>query len=69
MTFRAYFKRLVYYSKPDADALINRTISLINETVNRPLKDNEVDNDIGILRDNIIQFLFQLKFDELEDVE
>jgi hypothetical protein len=67
MTFRAYFKRLVFYSRNDAHTLINRTIDLINETVNRPLKDKDVDPDVGLLRDNIIQFLFQLRFDELED--
>jgi hypothetical protein len=105
MSFRVYFRRLVAQSRDHAENLIQRTIKLVNETVNRPrrlgsfenisdaVSTEEVPNDISdavsteevpndnleeehvfdeetsMLRDTIIQFLFQVRFDELTDYD
>jgi hypothetical protein len=62
MAFRTYFKRLVSVSIESASSLISRTIITINNTI----KDNEdVNGDTNQIRDNIIQFLYQIQFDEL----
>ena len=66
MIFRSYFRRLVAQSKETAELLIARTII----TINKSLKDNDptVDPltyiDTNMIRDNIITFLYQVKFDE-----
>lgn len=60
MAFRSYFKRLCVYSKDEAVNLIKRTIVSVNKSVkpNIPESSNN--------RDHIIQFLYQVQFDELE---
>lgn len=100
MSFRVYFRRLVTQSTEHAENLIQRTIKLINETVNRPLKVGSFENisevivtnrncddvsgiddlteeqidekkhfdeETRMLRDTIVQFLYQVRFDELSD--
>jgi hypothetical protein len=66
MSFRVYFKRLVFYSREMAEQLIERTINIINETVDRHSIEGIPPEDINKLRDTIIQFLYQIHFDELE---
>lgn len=60
MAFRSYFKRLCVYSKDEAVNLIKRTIVSVNKSVkaNVPESSNN--------RDHIIQFLYQVQYDELE---
>jgi len=62
MTFRSYFRRLVAQSKESATFLIKRTIISINESIKY---DSKVDPDTNMIRDNIILFLYQVRFDEL----
>jgi hypothetical protein len=79
MSFRIYFRRLAIHSTEKAEHLIQRTIKLINETVNRPIKKDgyedvnddrpakKIDDETAMLRDTIIQFLYQVQFDEIID--
>ena len=73
-SYTIYFRRLIEQSRDRAEIVIERTISLINETVDRMVSDSdeldqfkqELIKETNSLRDNIILFLYQLKFDELE---
>jgi hypothetical protein len=86
MSFRVYFRRLVSQSRDNAENLIQRTIKLVNETVNRPRRVGSFENitdsieteeteeieeteETDMLRDTIVQFLFQVRFDELADYD
>jgi hypothetical protein len=65
LSFRMFFKRFVQISDiSGSHALLDRTISIINETVDRSI---EKSSEIELIRDSIIQFLYQLKFDELSE--
>lgn len=59
IAFKSYFKRLCSFSTENAQSLIKRTISSINNST----KDEDVVS--SNYRDNIIQFLYQLQYDEL----
>jgi len=61
MAFQNYFKRLCSYSKTEAHNLIIRTIISINNSVK-----NQNDNVSSNNRDHVIQFLYQIQFDELD---
>lgn len=60
MTFRSYFRRLVSVSPDHAKIIIERTIKIINDSVKDPN-----DKESSYIRDNIIQFLYQIQYDEL----
>ncbi len=61
MAFQNYFKRLCSYSKTEAHNLITRTIVSINNSVK-----NQQDIVSSNNRDHVIQFLYQIQFDELD---
>lgn len=61
ITFKTYFKKLVSVSRESANILMSRTITSINASV----RESSIDEDTNIIRDNIILFLYQLQFDEL----
>lgn len=61
MAFQNYFKRLCSYSKTEAHNLITRTIISINNSVK-----NQQDTVSSNNRDHVIQFLYQIQFDELD---
>ena len=61
LAFLTYFKRLAFLNKSFAEALMSRTIISVNRSVKDPLKEP----NSNIIRDNIIQFLYQTKFDIL----
>lgn len=64
MAFRTYFRRLVSLSKESGLSLIERTIVSINGTIKA---DEDFNSDTNIIRDNIIQFLYQIKYDEIPE--
>jgi hypothetical protein len=71
-SFSIYFKKLVDTSKSRAKTFIDRTILVINETVDRPTTNfknftkDQMSNTF-LLRDNIVSFLHQTKFDYLNE--
>jgi hypothetical protein len=65
MSFRVYFQRYVRLTSPSqSNALINRTIDTINESVSRMYKVI-VPSEVSMMRDTIIQFLYQVQYDEI----
>jgi len=60
--FRKYFKSLASKSNNSALALLDRTILIMNNTVK---KEENSFSDVSLMRDNIISFLYQVKFEEL----
>lgn len=68
-SFKIYFKRLVQLSTNKyIENYIQQTIKIINETVDRNKTIAISDKiDVDIIRDNIIQFLYQIQFDEINE--
>ncbi len=65
MSFRVYFRRLVTIDRDSARAVLMRSMDSINQTVDRS-STLILCVETNSIRDNIIQFFYQVQFDELE---